>query len=133
MKDPKDLDTVLKSIDEDEGLQLVMGRIVRDVQNRNGSMLHELLSRHIDDDATQLFEMLEGYIEKNKDTFSNPDAKSVSDRINYPHLLFNAKDSDGNVTTEQLSRWLAIYLLSEHLPGRCFVARGFLRCRTAYL
>lgn len=82
MKDPQDLDEVLKLIDEDEGLQILMERIVRDVQNRNGSMLHELLSRHVDDDASLLLKTLEGYIEKNKDTFSNPDAKSVSDRIN---------------------------------------------------
>ena len=52
MKDPQDLDEVLKLIDEDEGLQILMERIVRDVQNRNGSMLHELLSRHVDDDTS---------------------------------------------------------------------------------
>ncbi len=117
MKDPQDLDEVLKLIDEDESLQMLMERIVRDVQNQNGSVLHELLSRYIDDDTSTLLKTIEGYIDKNKDTFSNPDAKSASDRINYPHLLFNAKDSEGNVTVEELSRWLAIYLLSEHLPG----------------
>lgn len=117
MKDSKDLDTVLKLIDKDESLQILMGRIVRDVQNRNGFMLHELLSQHVDDNATQLLEILEDYIEKNKGIFSNPDTESVSGRINYQHLLFSAKDRDGNVTAKQLSRWLAIHLLSEHLPG----------------
>lgn len=116
MRGFKDLDTILKSIDKDNNLQVLMGRIVRGCQDRNESMFHEVLGCHTDDIA-QLLGLLEGYIENNKDIFSRPDTTSASGRIDYPHLIFNAKDRNGNVTIEQLSRWLAIYLLSEHEPG----------------
>ena len=116
MEESKNIDNILELIDRDEEAQRLMTIIVRDAHNRNKSLYHEISCRYVNNDTERLLKILEEYIERDRDIFSSPDAKSLSDRINYQQLLLNAKDRQGNVTIGSLSRLLAIYLLSERTP-----------------
>lgn len=117
MGSSKDLDQILKLMDEDKSLQSLMRDIAQDVHNKNEFLIHELTAIHNNDEIEKLLKILEEYIKKYKDIFGNSNTQSSSGRVNYSQIIFQAKDSKGNIILEKLAQWLAIYLISEHIPG----------------
>ena len=117
MGSSKGLDQILKLMDEDKSLQSLMRDIAQDVHDKNEFLIHELIAIHNDDEIEKLLKILEEYIKKYKDIFGNSNTQSSSDRVNYAQIIFQAKDSKGNVILERLAQWLAIYLISEYIPG----------------
>ena len=117
MGSSKDLDQILKLMDEDKSLQSLMRDIAQDVHDKNEFLIHELTAIHNDDEIEKLLKILEEYIKKYKDIFGNSNTQSSSDRVNYAQIIFQAKDSRGNIILERLAQWLAIYLIGEYIPG----------------
>jgi len=117
MGSSKDLDQILKLMDEDKSLQSLMRDIAQDVHNKNEFLIHELTAIHNDDEIEKLLKILKEYIKKYKYIFGNSNTQSSSGRVNYAQIIFQAKDSKGNIILEKLAQWLAIYLISEHIPG----------------
>lgn len=117
MGSSKDLGQTLKLMDKDQSLQSLMRDIAQDVHNKNEFLIHELTAIHNNDEIEKLLKILEEYIKKYKDIFGNSNTQSSSGRVNYSQIIFQAKDSKGNIILEKLAQWLAIYLISEHIPG----------------